>query len=530
MRPITEVAAGIGLTPDDYEPYGRNIVRLDPGLARRGERRAKYIAVTGVTPTAKGEGKTVTTIGLSMALNALGHRSVAAIRQPSVGPIFGVKGGATGGGQASLYPAEDVNLHFTGDFHAVGLAHNLLAAMVDNHINHGNDLAIDANQVPWPRVVDMNDRALREIVLGLGGRANGYPREGRFDIIAASEVMAILALSTDIHDLRARLARIVPAFTRSGTAITAEALGAAGAMTVLMRKTLAPNLVQSLDGSPVLVHAGPFGNIAHGNSSVIADQAAVRLADFVCTESGFGTEMGFEKLMHIKRPVTGLDPDAVVLVASVRAAYEHGDGLERGLANLRRHVANVLAFGCRPVVALNRFPGDSDDDLRALREAAVEAGADEACVSSVFADGADGGLELARAVAAAADRPSAPKPLYDASQPAVTKIETVARTLYGAEGVELLPTAARRLREYEALGYASLPVCMAKTPLSLSHDPSLKGAPSGFVVPIRDIRLSAGAGFLYALVGEVMTMPGLPARPAALNIDIDDAGNPVGLA
>ena len=529
MKRIDQLVADLGLTADDYEPYGRYIGKLDPGLTTRGEPRGKLISVTAVTPTPRGEGKTVTTIGLSMALNALGRRSIATIRQPSVGPIFGIKGGATGGGQASLYPSEDVNLRLTGDFDAVAAAHNLLAAMIDNHITHGNELGIDANDVPWPRVVDMNDRALREIVVGLGGRANGYPRETRFDIVAASEIMAVLALTTDLKDLRARLGRIVPAFTRDGRAVTAEDLKAAGAMTVLMKRSLGPNLVQSLDGSPVMVHAGPFGNIAHGNSSVISDRVAIRLADFVVTESGFGSDMGFEKMMHIKRPVSGIDPAAVVVVCSVKALRSHGATLDPGFANLAQHIANARTFGLPAVVAVNRFPDDTDADIALVRREAERAGAIAACASEVFARGAEGGRELGEAVLAAAATASTVTTVYEPGDPAVTKMEKLAIRLYGADGIDLLPAAERRLERFAKLGYGDLPVCMAKTPLSLSHDPSLKGAPKGFRVPIREVRLSAGAGFLYALTGEVMTMPGLPVTPAAANIDIDAEGNTVGL-
>jgi len=530
MRQITEVAEGLGLGADDYELYGRWIARVDTAVATREAPRGKLISVTGVTPTARGEGKTVTSIGLSMAMNAAGRTSVATIRQPSVGPIFGIKGGAAGGGQASLYPFEQVNLGFTGDFDAVAAAHNLLAAMIDNHINHGNELGFDANEILWPRVLDMNDRALREIVIGLGGKANGYPRATRFDIVAASEIMAIFALATDVKDLRARLGAIVPGFTRDGRAITAEDLGAAGAMTALMKRTLRPNLVQSLDGSPVMVHAGPFGNIAHGNSSVIADRVAIRLADFVVTESGFGSEMGFEKMMHIKRPVSGIDPAAAVVVCTVRALRSHGPTLEPGFANLARHIANARSFGLRAVVAINRFPDDTDADIALVQREAERAGAVAACPSEVFARGGEGGRELAEAVIAAAEGPAPEiRTVYDPDDSAATKMEKLAIHLYGGDGIELLPAAERRLERFEKLGYGRLPVCMAKTPLSFSHDPSLKGAPTGFRVPIRELRLSAGAGFLYALTGEVMTMPGLPVAPAAAKIDIDSEGNIVGL-
>ena len=410
----------------------------------------------------------------------------------------------------------------------MALSHNLLAAMIDNHIHQGNELGIDLNEIPWPRVVDMNDRALREIVIGLGGKANGYVRTTRFDIVAASEVMAILALASGLADLRARLGRIIPAWTRGRQPVTAEALGAAGAMAVLMRGTLRPNLVQSLDGSPVMVHAGPFGNIAHGNSSVVADRVAIQLADYVVTESGFGSDMGFEKLIHIKYPVSGLAPAATVIVSTVRALKAHGS-LEAGLANLAKHVENVRLFGIPAVVAINRFPDDEPGDIAAIQQQSLAAGALAACPSDVYANGGEGGRDLGEAVIAAAAQPSAVTPLYQPDDGIEKKLGALATQLYGGDGVDLLPAARRSLQQLEALGFGELPVCVAKTPLSLSHDASLRGAPRGFRVPIRDLRVSAGAGFVYALAGDVMTMPGLPPRPAALDIDLDESGLPRGL-
>jgi formate--tetrahydrofolate ligase len=551
LKPIAEIAGSLGLRPEEWEPYGRTKAKLTLDILERLRDRpnGKYVDVTAITPTPLGEGKTTTTIGLAMALNRVGARTIATIRQPSLGPVFGIKGGAAGGGYAQVVPMEDINLHLTGDIHAVALAHNLLAAMIDAHILHGNALKIDPLSIAWPRVVDVSDRALRKVVVGLGGRENGVPRETGFDIAVASEVMAVLGLTSDLFDLRRRLGRIVVAMARDGKPVTAEDLKAAGAMTVLLRDALKPTLMQTLEHTPVLVHTGPFANIAHGNSSIIADRVGLKLADYVVTESGFGADMGMEKFFNIKCRVSGLVPSAVVMVATIRALKAHSGrfrvvagrpldpglaredlaAVEAGCANLEKQIENARLFGVPVVVAVNRFATDTDAEVALVERRAVAAGAEAAVLCDVWARGGAGGEALARAVMAAAGKPGRFEFLYPLEAPIKAKIETIATKIYGAEGVDYLPLAERQIKTFTDLGYAALPVCMAKTHLSLSHDPALKGRPRGFRVPIREVRASPGAGFLYPLLGDMRTMPGLPSDPAACRVDIDERGNVVGL-
>jgi len=552
LKPIIEIAESVGLSADDLDLYGKYKAKVHLDVLDRlaNVPNGKYIDVTAITPTPLGEGKTVTTIGLSQALHYLGKRVFTCIRQPSQGPTFGIKGGAAGGGYAQVVPMEDFNLHLTGDIHAVGAAHNLLAAAIDAHILHGNALNIDPFSITWNRVVDVNDRALRQIVIGLGGRENGYPRETGFDITVASEVMAILALTTDLRDLRQRLGRIVIGTNREGKPVTAEDLQVAGAMTVLLKDAIMPTLMQTLEGSPVFVHAGPFANIAHGNSSIIADRIALKLADYVVTESGFGADCGMEKFFNIKCRVSGLIPNCVVLVATVRALKMHGGlgkvvagkpippelsqenlpALERGCANLRKHIENARLFGIPVVVAINRFTTDTEAEIALVKEQAVAAGAEGAFVSEVWARGGEGGAELAEAVIAACEKPSNFRFLYPLDIPIKEKIEIIATHIYGADGVDYLPEAERKIKLYTELGYDKLPICMAKTHLSLSHEPNWKGVPRGYRLPIRDVRASVGAGFLYPLCGDMRTMPGLPSKPAFQKVDIDLAtGKVVGL-
>jgi len=552
LKPIIEIAESVGLSADDLDLYGKYKAKVHLDVLDRlaNVPNGKYIDVTAITPTPLGEGKTVTTIGLSHALHYLGKRVFTCIRQPSQGPTFGIKGGAAGGGYAQVVPMEDFNLHLTGDIHAVGAAHNLLAAAIDAHILHGNALNIDPFSITWNRVVDVNDRALRQIVIGLGGRENGYPRETGFDITVASEVMAILALTTDLKDLRQRLGRIVIGTNREGKPVTAEDLQVAGAMTVLLKDAIMPTLMQTLEGSPVFVHAGPFANIAHGNSSIIADRIALKLADYVVTESGFGADCGMEKFFNIKCRVSGLIPNCVVLVATVRALKMHGGlgkvvagkpippelsqenlpALERGCANLRKHIENARLFGIPVVVAINRFTTDTEAEIALVKEQAVAAGAEGAFVSEVWARGGEGGAELAEAVIAACEKPSNFRFLYPLDIPIKEKIEIIATHIYGADGVDYLPEAERKIKLYTELGYDKLPICMAKTHLSLSHEPNWKGVPRGYRLPIRDVRASVGAGFLYPLCGDMRTMPGLPSKPAFQKVDIDLAtGKVVGL-
>ncbi len=556
-RPIMDLALELGLHEDEVELYGPykakicldGIERLEAEASAEG-RRGKYVVVTAITPTPLGEGKTTTNIGLVQGLNRIGHRAAVCIRQPSLGPVFGIKGGAAGGGYSQVIPMEDFNLHLTGDNHAVGAAHNLLAAFVDNSLTHNNPLGIDPLGVLWPRVVDISDRAVRKAIVGLGGRENGYPRETEWQITVASEVMAVLALASDLQDLRRRLGRMVVATSFDGRRITAEDLKCAGSMTVLLRDAIKPNLLQTLEGGPAFVHCGPFANIAHGNNSVLADRLALATCDIACTEAGFGADMGAEKFFDIKCRQSGLRPDAAVMVATVRALKMHGgvgrivagrpldpaleqenvEAVRHGSANLAAQIENVLHYHVPVVVAVNHYPGDTEAEVAAIREVAMAAGARDVVVSRHFAEGGAGAVDLARAVWDAADE-GAPnfQLLYPDDIPLREKIETIAVRIYGARGVDELPAATKALKLYEDLGYGNLPVCMAKTHLSLSHDPNLKGRPTGFRVPIREVRLSAGAGFITPLLGEMRTMPGLPSHPAGESIDIDKDGNIVGL-
>ena len=566
LKPIIEIAEQVGLQTSDLEPYGwyKAKVHLDVEQRLADRPNAKYIDVTAITPTPLGEGKTTTTVGLSQALGAeLGKRVFTCIRQPSMGPTFGIKGGAAGGGYSQIVPMEDFNLHLTGDIHAVGVAHNLMAASIDARMMHERRLGdktlgrlgltrlnIDPFSILTNRVVDVEDAAARRIVLGLGGEANGAPRETGFDITVASEVMAILALATSLKDMRERLGRINIGTSTSGDPVTAEDLGVAGAMAVLMRDALMPNLMQTLQNTPAFVHAGPFANIAHGNSSIIADRIAMKLADYVITESGFGADIGMEKFMDIKCRMSGLVPNAVVLVASVRALKMHGglgrvvagkplpeelttenlEYLERGCANMVAHITNALSFGVPVVVAVNRFTTDTDNEIDLVRKIAVDAGAEDAVPAEHWARGGAGAVDLANAVLKAAEKPSNFKFLYPLDIPIKEKIEIIATKVYGADGVDYSPEAEAKVKLYTKFGYDKLPICMAKTHLSLSHDPALKGVPKGYRLPIRDIRASVGAGFLYPLCGEMKTMPALSRKPAFMGMDIDENGVISGLS
>ncbi|TAK36524.1 MAG: formate--tetrahydrofolate ligase [Chloroflexota bacterium] len=550
LKHIREIAEGLGLTEDDFEYYGKYKAKINLEVLDRlkDKPNGKYIDVTAITPTPLGEGKTTTTVGLGMAMEKLGKRSIIVIRQPSLGPVFGIKGGAAGGGYSQIVPMEDFNLHLTGDIHAISLTHNLLAAFIDNHLMHGNKLDIDPQSILWRRVVDVSDRSLRNIVIGLGGKDNGIPRETGFDISVASEVMAILALTTSLKDMRERFGRIVIGTNRAGKAITAEDLKCAGAMTVLMRDAIKPNLMQTLENTPAIVHAGPFANIAHGNSSIIADQIAIKLSDYVITESGFGADLGAEKFMDIKCRYSGLVPNCAVVVATIRALKMHSGqfkvvagkpldpgliqenlaALEKGSANLIKQIENMRLFGVPVVVAINSFITDTPAEIALVKKISEQAGA-TAAVSDHWARGGAGAIELAEVVSAACEQPSDFKFLYPLEMSIKEKIEIIAKKVYGADGVTYLPAAEKKVKQYTEMGYANLPICMAKTHLSLSHDQNLKGRPSGFTVPIRDIRLSAGAGFLYPLLGEMRTMPGLPSEPAGNKVDVDENGRVMGL-
>jgi formate--tetrahydrofolate ligase len=552
LEPITNVADRLGLLDDEVASYGKYIAKIDaPAILERLKDRpnGKYIDVTGITPTPLGEGKSLTTVGLSMALNYVGKRTIGAIRQPSMGPMFGIKGGAAGGGYSQVLPMESFNTHLTGDTHAVALAHNLLAAAVDNHLHHGNQLDIDSVSVTWPRVVDLNDRALRYVVVGLG-KGNGVPRETRFDIAVASEVMAILSLSRDLHELRRRLGAITIGSTRAKKPVTADDLGVAGAMAVVLKDALQPNLLQTTEHTPMIIHTGPFGNIAHGNSSVLADLAGLKLADFVVTESGFGADMGFEKFMNIKCRAMGLMPDAAVIVCTVRALKMHSgrfkiaagkpldpklkeedlESVEMGAVNLEAHIENVQRLGVPAVVAINRFGFDSQRELDLVKQVALRAGAVDAQVSEVWEHGGAGGEALARAVIDAASQSSSPRYLYEDDTSIKDKIKAICTQMYGASDVIYLPEADRQIRQYTSLGYGNMPICMAKTQYSLSDNAQLKGRPTGFEVTIREVRAYTGAGFLTPISGEIMTMPGLPSNAAYHSIDLDADGNIVGLS
>ena len=550
LLPIEDVASQLGLERDEIELYGqyKAKISLDAIKRRADAPLGKYVLVTAITPTPLGEGKTTTSVGLGQALHRLGKRAIIAIHQPSLGPVFGIKGGAAGGGYAQVVPMEDFNLHLTGDAHAVTAAHNMCAAFLDNALARGNKLNINPETVMWRRVLDVNDRGLRDIVTGLG-EGNGVVRQTGFDITAASELMAILALATDLHDLRRRIGRIVVAFNYDGEPVTAEDIGVAGAMTVIMRDAIKPNLMQTLENSPALVHAGPFGNIAHGNSSIVADQIGLRIADILVTEAGFGSDLGAEKFFNIKCRTSGLRPSVAVMVATIRALKAHSgryrviagkplppemvnenlEALREGIPNLVKQIENIRRHGVPVVVAINRFPDDSPAEIEMVKEVSRSAGALDAVESDVFARGGEGGEELARAVLEASEAPNSFDFLYDLDAPIKTKIETIATEIYGAGSVSYTPAAERAIRRFTRLGYDSLPICMAKTHLSLSGDPALKGRPQGFDLLIREVRASVGAGFVYPIVGEMRTMPGLGSSPGGLNVDIDDEGNIVGL-
>jgi formate--tetrahydrofolate ligase len=551
LKPLEDIAAEMGIPSHLLEPYGEQVVKIK--LAAIGELAdrpaARYVVVSAITPTPLGEGKTTTTVGLGQGFRHIGRRATVAIRQPSMGPTFGIKGGAAGGGYSQVVPMEVLNLHLTGDMHAVTAAHNLLAAMIDNHLFQGNPLGLDAGNITWRRVLDVNDRALRNIVIGLGGKGDGVPRQTGFDITAASEVMATLALASSLADLRERLGRIVVGYTSSGTPVTAEQLQAAGAMAVMLRDAVKPNLMQTLENTPVLVHAGPFGNIATGNSSVIADLIGIHSGDYLITEAGFGADMGAERFFNIKCRTSGLVPDAAVVVATVRALKVHSgkykivagrplpgdllkenpDAVAAGAANLRKQIANIRLHGVPAVVAINAFPTDHPSEHEIIRQIAAGEGA-RAAVSTHFTDGGRGAVELAEAVEEATGEPSGYHVLYPDEASLREKIETVATKVYGAAGVEYSAQAAKQLDTYERAGFGHLPVCIAKTHLSISSDPSLKGAPTGWTLPVREVRASVGAGFVYPICGDMRTMPGLSASPAAARIDLDADGQIVGLS
>jgi formate--tetrahydrofolate ligase len=551
LAPLPDVAASMGIDADLLEPHGDHVakIRLEARERLADRPRARYVVVTAITPTPLGEGKTTTTVGLGQAMAHIGKRATLSLRQPSMGPTFGIKGGAAGGGYSQVVPMEILNLHLTGDMHAVTAAHNLLAAMLDNHLFQGNALGVSLHDITWRRVLDVNDRALRNIVVGLGTNQDGVPRQTGFDITAASEVMAVLALSTSVPDLRSRLGRIVVGYSRTGEPVTAEQLEAAGAMAVILREAIKPNLMQTMENTPVIVHAGPFGNIAHGNSSIVGDLIGIHTGDFLITEAGFGADIGAEKFFNIKCRTSGLVPDAAVLVATVRALKAHSgrhrvvagrplpeamlaenpDEVHEGAANLRKQIENVRLHGVSPVVAVNAFPGDHPSEHAAIREIAEGMGAGVA-VCRHFMEGGRGAIELAEAVVAAAEEPSEFRLLYPDDASLREKIETIATRVYGAAGVEYEPLAARQLDTYERNGFGRLPICMAKTHLSISHDPKLPGAPSGFTLPVREVRASIGAGFVYPLCGEMRTMPGLSTHPAATRIDFGDDGEIVGLS
>lgn len=550
-KPLTDIASAMGIGSHLLEPYGSNLakIRLEAIDELADRPRAKYVVVTAITPTPLGEGKTTTTVGLGQAMKHIGRNAVISLRQPSMGPTFGIKGGAAGGGYSQVIPMEQLNLHLTGDFHAVTAAHNLLSAMVDNHLHQGNELGLDIDNITWRRVLDVNDRSLRNIIVGLGTKEDGVTRQTGFDITAASEVMAILALSTSMQDMRARLGRIVVGYDGAGKPVTAEQLSGAGSMAVIMRDAIKPNLLQTLENTPVIVHAGPFGNIAHGNSSIIGDLVGIRGGDYLITEAGFGADMGAERFFNIKCRASGLVPDAAVLVTTVRALKAHSGkykivagkalppellaenpaDVELGGENLRKQIENVKAHGVTPVVAINSFPTDHKSEHEVIARIAAAAGA-RVAVCTHFADGGKGAVELANAVVEACNEPSGFRFLYEDSATLKQKIETVAKTIYGAADVSYTALANKQLKTYTDNGFASMPVCIAKTHLSISGDPSLKGAPTGHTLAVREVRASVGAGFVYPICGEMRTLPGLGTKPAAAIIDFDDDGEIVGLS
>lgn len=542
MQHIREIAAKLGLTEDDIELYGKYKAKisLDAWNKVKNGPDGKLVLVTAINPTPAGEGKTTTSVGLADAFHKLGHKVAVALREPSLGPCFGLKGGAAGGGYAQVVPMEDINLHFTGDFHAITTAHNLLAAVIDNHIQQGNALDIDVRRVAWKRVLDLNDRALRNVVIGLGGKAHGVPRETGFDITVASEMMAILCLASDLEDMKKRLGEIVVAYSRDGRAIRAEELNVTGALTLLFKDAIKPNLVQTLEGTPALIHGGPFANIAHGCNSVMATKFALKFADIAITEAGFGADLGAEKFLDIKCRFAGIHPDAVVIVATVRALKMHGGvsktelgkvdmaALEKGLANLTKHIENVHKFGLPAVVAINAFPTDTKEELDFVEEKCNALGASVA-LSQVWAKGGEGGVELAEKVLEAMKQPADFHYMYEVEQSIPEKIEAIAKAIYGADGVDFTAPAKKQLAEIEALGLDKMPICMAKTQYSLSDDATKLGRPEGFRITVKELRISAGAGFIVALTGNILTMPGLPKKPAAENMDIDVNGKITGL-
>ncbi|HWM60218.1 MAG TPA: formate--tetrahydrofolate ligase [Pseudonocardia sp.] len=551
LKPLTEIAADMGIDPHLVTPYGRHTAKIElDAIHELADRpKAKYVVVSAVTPTPLGEGKTTTTVGLGQAMRRTGRRATVALRQPSMGPTFGIKGGAAGGGYSQVVPMETLNLHLTGDFHAVTAAHNMLSAVLDNHLFQGNACGIDPHNITWRRVLDVNDRVLRNVIVGLGSRMDGVPRQTGFDITAASEVMAIFALARSVPEMRERMGRIVVGYTHAGKPVTAEDIGGAGAMAVIMRDAMAPNLLQTLENTPVLVHAGPFGNIAHGNSSVVADLIGIHAGEYLITEAGFGADMGAERFFNIKCRASGLTPDAAVVVATVRALKVHSgkfkvvagkalpeallaenpDDVHAGGANLRKQIENIRLHGVSPVVAINAFPGDHPSEHRAIREIAESMGA-RVAVCTHFAKGGAGATDLADAVAEAAEEPSDFHFLYPDEAGLREKIETVARRVYGADGVDYDMSASRQIDAYERNGFGHLPVCIAKTHLSISSDPTLRGAPTGWRLPVREVRASVGAGFVYPICGDMRTMPGLGAHPAAHTIDLDADGEILNLS
>ena len=537
MKPISQIAEDFGLDLKAIIPYGHYMAKIPLESFPKGGQDGKLIIVTGMTPTAGGEGKTTVSLGLTQGLAKLGRRAAVTLRQPSLGPVFGIKGGGTGGGRARMLPDDEINLHFTGDMHAVASAHNLLAALVDNAVYRGDIPGFEPGGVEWRRVTDASDRALRQIIIGMGGSTNSPLRESGFDIVSASEVMAILALASDLEDLRHRLERITVGLTRDGQPVTVADLKVAGAMLTLLRKAIMPNLVQTLEGQPAVVHAGPFGNIAHGCSSVLADRLALGCAEYVITEAGFGADLGFEKFMHIKVRPNDLRPRAAVLVSSVRAAKSHSgvgakeletpneEAVRQGVVNVEHLVGVIKSFGLPVVVAINRFPGDTDAEVSIVRERALAAGASSAVPVTVFQDGGDGATDLAAAVMDASASSPTISYIYPQDASVEKKVLALAREVYGAAEVAWSASARRRLRRFEALGWGALPICMAKTHLSISHDPTLKGRPSGYVFQIADLRVATGAGYVYPIAGRIETLPGLPSKPRALGLDIDSEGN-----
>src|SRR6476620_1944252 len=544
MLPISEIAGSLGIKEDELDLYGKYKAKVSLDVLERLEDKpdGKLILVTAINPTPAGEGKTTMNVGLSMGLNKIGKKTITALREPSLGPVFGVKGGAAGGGYAQVVPMEDINLHFTGDFHAITSAHNLLAAMLDNHLHQGNALDIDPKKIVWRRVLDMNDRSLRNIIVGLGGQPDGFDRQTGFDITVASEIMAILCLATSLSDLKERLSKMVVAYRKDGSAVTAADLEATGAMALLLKDAIKPNLVQTVENTPALIHGGPFANIAHGCNSVMATRIGLKLADYVVTEAGFGADLGAEKFFNIKSRFAGLNPSAVVIVATIRALkmnggvpkteldFENLQALEAGIANIERHIENVNKFGVPAVVAINKFPTDTEAEIALLKEKLAAKGVD-VVLAEVFSKGGDGAVDLANKVAEIIEtKPSNYAPLYDVDATIEEKINTIATEIYRADGVDFAAAAKKQIKEIAALGLDKMPICMAKTQYSFSDDPSLLGAPTGFNITVREVKVNAGAGFIVALTGAIMTMPGLPKVPAANGMDITESGEIIGLS